>query len=85
MRTVYLKAILAGTQESKAVHYISQHRFREDPHNHTIPIFDIVPFEEKNTEVMVMLAASTALSVRLSEFRNVTHLYDFVTQLLEVI
>ncbi|KIJ32458.1 hypothetical protein M422DRAFT_52879 [Sphaerobolus stellatus SS14] len=78
-----MKAILAGSRQSIIIRRLSKISLDQYPHNHTIPVLDIVTFHEQNAKVIVIIEADQTYTRRAHDFRTVAEVYDFATQSLE--
>lgn len=79
---VYIKRVKTGDNESSIAVHLDQESLRQNPRNHSIPVFDLFGDSEDPTiSYMVMPFLSTA---DVPPFETVGEVVDFCEQLLEV-
>lgn len=77
---VYIKRVTTDDSEVRIATYLSQDLFRQDPHNHSVPILDLFrdDYDQAGVSYMVMPFLS------LANVGTVGEVVDFCDQVLEV-
>lgn len=79
---VYIKRVTTDDSEVRIATYLSQDLFRQDPHNHSVPILDLFQ-DSENPDILYMVMPFLSLADQ-PPFDTVGEVVDFCDQVLEV-
>ncbi|EIM88669.1 uncharacterized protein STEHIDRAFT_166704 [Stereum hirsutum FP-91666 SS1] len=78
---VYIKRVTTDDSEVRIATYLSQDLFRQDPHNHSVPILDLFQ-DSENPDILYMVMPFLSLADQ-PPFNTVGEVVDFCDQVLE--
>ena len=79
---VYIKRVKTGDEESRIACMLSSGPLRQDPRNHSVPVFDMFPDDEDPTTSYMVMPLLRLIDQ--PPFDLVQELIDFIDQILEV-